>query len=272
MQKLNKYQLLIIVLLLNNTIKAQITRYSDINRVGWCGNHFVFKLNEKLDLVADYQIRRDNLGKNDLLQQGRAGFQYNFSPKQSVTVGYSFIETYPYGDLDYPVSPSGYKYPEHRIYEQLVLKDVVGRFEITHRYRHELRWVARQDALHMHEILEWRRSNRFRYLFRVQAALQGITIEPKEFYVAWQNELLVNFGSKVKYNVFDQFRTAPLLGYKFSPKFKIEIGAIAQMVQLGGIYPSSSVSKTVFQYNIGYNINTFFNFDCTKKAKAKPQQ
>ncbi len=269
MHNLNKYHLLIITLVLNNIISAQITRFSDINNVGWCGNHFVFKLNKKVDLVADYQIRRDNWIKNDLLQQGRAGIQYNFSPKQSATIGYSFIETYPYGDLNYPISPSGYKYPEHRIYEQVVLKDQIGRFELTHRYRHELRWVAKQDAAHMHEILEWRRSNRFRYLLRVQAALQGPTIEPKEFYFVWQNEILINFGSKVKYNVFDQYRSAPMFGYKFSPKFKIEFGAIVQIAQLGA-YPSGSVGKSVFQYNMGYNINTFFNFDCTKKDKVIP--
>lgn len=258
--------------LLLNTVSAQNSRYSDFNQIGWASFNFGFKLNQKLDLTGDYQFRRDELGLKTQQHQLRAGLLYNINKKASVLVGYSFIETFPFGDERFPLSPSMLKYPEHRVYEQLILKDVIGRVELTHRYRLEQRFAAYQPTAYSHKIEEWRRTNRFRYMLRMQVPLKGNTLEEKEPYIAAYDELFVSFGSMVKYNMFDQNRSAVLFGYKVSKAFRIEAGPYAQIAQLGSLRNVSGYSpnKTIMQYNLGYIINAYFNFDLTKKNPTIP--
>ncbi len=262
----------ILTILFSNAIKAQNSRYSDFNQIGWASFNFGIKVSKKLDVTGDYQLRRDELGLRTQQHQVRAGLLYNINKNASVLVGYSFIETFPFGDDRFPLSPSRLKYPEHRIYEQLIFKDQIGRVELTHRYRLEQRWVAFQPTEYSHVIEERRRSNRFRYLLRIQVPLNGPTLEEKESYFAAYNEIFVSFGSVVKYNMFDQNRSALLFGHKFSKAFRIEAGPYAQIAQLGALRQVSGYSsnKTIMQYNLGYIINAYFNFDLTKKETAVP--
>lgn len=267
-----RYILLTLTLSLSAMVSAQNSRYSDFNQIGWASFNFGFKVSHKFDVTGDYQFRRDELGLKTQQHQLRAGLLYNLNKKASVLIGYSFIETFPFGDPNYPLSPSMLKYPEHRIYEQLMFKDQIGRVELTHRYRLEQRWVAFQPTAYSHEIQEWRRTNRFRYLLRFQVPLKGDKLDEKEPYFAGYDELFINFGSMVKYNMFDQNRSALLFGYKFSKTLRIEAGPYAQIAQLGSLrnVPGYSPNKTIMQYNLGYIINAYFNFDLTKPEAPKP--
>lgn len=268
-----KHCLLITTLCIINISHAQNSRYSDFNKIGWASFNFGFKLNSKLDITADYQLRRDELGLKTQQHQWRAGLQYTINKKASVLVGYSFIETFPFGDPRFPLSPSKVNYPEHRIYEQLVLKDQIGKVELTHRYRLEQRFGAYQPIVNSHEIQEWRYTNRFRYLLRFQVPFKGETTDVKEWYFAGYNEIFVSFGHFVRYNMFDQNRSALLLGYKFSKSFRIEAGPYAQIAQLGSLRNVSGYSdnKTIMQYNLGYIINAYINLDLTKKKPEAPK-
>jgi hypothetical protein len=270
MLKSFKYFLIVLNLcLINQNGAAQVARYSDINNIGWVSLNLGIKLNKRFDIAADCQIRRDDFGLKAQQQQYRAGINYNFNKKTSVLVGYSFIETFPYGDMNYPISPSMVSFPEHRIYEQLVIKDQVGIVELTHRYRLEQRWVASQTEAYSHHIDEWRHTNRFRYNLKFQLPLQGKTIDEKEWYFAGYDEIFFSFGSQVRYNLFDQNRSALLLGYKFSKSFRIEAGPFAQIVQFGSLknVPDHAPNKTIMQYNLGYIVNAYLNLDWSKKTE-----
>ncbi len=171
--------------------------------------------------------------------------------------------------MDYPISPSKVNFPEHRTYQQLVVKDQLGAVELTHRYRLEQRWVASQLQEYSHHIDEWRRTNRFRYLLRFQLPFKGTALGEKAWYFAGYNELFVSFGSKVRHNLFDQNRSSLMLGYKFSKRFRIEAGPFSQIVQFGSLrnVPGLAPDKTIVQYNLGYIINAYFNFDLGKKTE-----
>jgi len=53
-------------------------------------------------------------------------------------------------------------------------------------------------------------------MLHFQVPFKGTTTVEKEWYFAGYSELFVSFVSKVRYNVFEQNRSALLLGYKFS--------------------------------------------------------
>jgi hypothetical protein len=259
---------MLILCFVNETVMAQVARYSDINNIGWVSLNLGMKLSSRFDILADCQIRRDDFGLSAQQMQYRAGLNYNINKKASVLLGYSFIETYPYGDVNYQISPSRVNFPEHRVYQQLVLKDQVGIIELSHRYRLEQRWVASQSVEYSHHIDEWRRTNRFRYNLKFQLPLQGKTIDEKEWFFGGYNEIFINFGSKVRYNLFDQNRSSLLLGYKFSKSFRIEAGPFSQIVQLGSLknVPGLAPNKTIVQYNLGYLVNAYLNLDFSKKT------
>ncbi len=247
---------------------SQVARYSDINNIGWLVMNFDVRLNDKLDIVSDHQIRRDEWGLKSQQYLHRAGLNYRVNKKVSLLAGYAFIQTFPYGDMNYPVSSSRVNFPENRIFQQLTVKDQVGAMELTHRYRLEQRWVASQIREYSHDINEWKMSNRFRYMLRFQMPFRGVVTETKSWYFAGYNELFLSFGRHVGFNVFDQNRSALLIGYKAGKVFRLEAGPFAQILQLGALrnVPGLAPDKTIVQYNLGYTVNVYFNFDAGKKA------
>jgi hypothetical protein len=221
----------------------------------YTGSH---KLSDKWGLHLEIQIRR-----NDLLAKGqqlllRPGINYYFNGQATATVGYGFVETYPYGEF-----AAKSKFPEHRLWEQLQLKTQLDRFEIINRFRLEQRWVhapalqpdstyAAGDAIY---------SNRFRVMGRVSVPFKGKTIEDKSFYLAASDELFVNFGKNVAFNIFDQNRAYIGLGYKLPKIGRLEIGYLNQLVV------KSDAIKIESNHTVQVALNSTIDF--RKKQAAK---
>ena len=93
-------------------------------------------------------------------------------------------------------------------------------------------------------------------MFRAQIPLKGREITDKTPYAAIYDEVFVGFGKNVNENVFDQNRLGLLIGYRFSPKVRIEGGFLSQIVQVG----REITGRNVFQYNSGMIISTHFSF------------
>ena len=62
---------------------------------------------------------------------------------------------------------------------------------------------------------------RFRYRMTFELPLNGRSIDSKEWYLKLNNEFL-NFYENKKYNL--EFRSSPLVGFKFSDQNKLEFG------------------------------------------------
>lgn len=234
-------------------------RTSAYNTIGWYmyfGDH---KISKKWSIHTEYQWRRDELIVHWQQSLARVGINYQFHEQIILTLGYAMIETFPYGEI--PIASLGYAFPEHRIYEQVLIKNNIGRFNLSHRYRLEQRWLGQLTAGQGRTITGWRDVHRLRYQFRVALALKGNTIDPKEFYLAMYDEIFVGFGSKIKQNVFDQNRLYGALGYKVSKPMSIELGYLNQIVQHGNTYNSTNV----FEYNNGLQVAITYNLDFTPK-------
>ena len=89
------------LIILSVTTKAQTTRSNVINFNAWFmyfGNH---KISEKIGWHSEIQIRRSEIiAKNQQLLL-RTGMDY-YSTHYRFTLGYAFIETYPYGEFAVP--------------------------------------------------------------------------------------------------------------------------------------------------------------------------
>lgn len=243
-----------------NIVFSQNTRITDHNQIGWYNYFGTFKVAEKYSIHSEYQWRRDNYITDK--QQGllRVGLNYQANPKLQLRLGYAWIETYPYGD--YTINSQGKDFTEHRIFQMATLTDKISKFDISHRFMLEQRFIGRYTKPELSIEDDYLLLHRLRYMLRVQMPLIGKEIKNKTPYIAAYNEILIGFGKNVNENIFDQNRIGLLLGYRFNNIFRIEGGYLNQTVQLG----REIDQRNVFQSNNGLIVNTLINLDFTKKS------
>ncbi len=233
---------------------SQNTRLKEYNDVGWYSVNTTLSLDDKWSLAGEFHLRRDNLVSDPQQTMFKVALNRLAAPGVNVRVGYTFAETYNYGT--YPLNAFGKQFSEHRAYEMVSLNNKTGIIDHTHRFMLEQRWVGRYSSPALDTEDEFPFTNRFRYMYRFQIPLKGREISDRTPYAAIYDEILVGFGKNVNENVFDQNRFGALLGYRFSPVFRLEGGFISQIAQL-----SREINgRNVFQHNRGLIINGSLNF------------
>lgn len=236
-------------------LTAQIQRISNSNNVGWYNLFLTTKLNTKLSFHSELQIRRNQILLEDKQKLFRLGLNFQSRPNVLFRTGYSFIETYAYGNL--PLNVFGKAFSEHRAFQMVQLSEKEGIFNMTHRFMLEQRFVGRYNSEDMDSEESFPLTNRMRYMFRIQTPLLKNKTEEKFLYFAFYDEVFIGFGNNVNANVFDQNRIGALIGYKLDNKTRLEIGYLNQILQYG----RELNNQSVFQYNNGIILNVSFDID-----------
>jgi len=234
---------------------SQEQRLADHNAIGWFVYTGTFKIKPRVSVHTEYQWRRINTLKN--WQQGlsRAGINYAVRKDVSLNVGYAFAETFPYGDY-----PNASVFPEHRIYEQVVINNPLGKVAVSHRFTLEQRFVGKVTFQNAIKNIDYVFLNRMRYRVKAEFPFQKKNTAKKTWSVGFQDELFIGWGKNIGANVFDQNRFALLMGCKVNPLLKIEGGYLSQILQQG----KRINDKPVFQYNNGFMLAAHFTFDFTQ--------
>ena len=237
-----------LLVMLFNTSYAQNTRLSEHNTIGWFSTTITPKLSSKISAHIEYIGRRDNLIKDWQQSLLRVGVNFKVHPQVTLHAGYGYIDTYPYGTYSLAAIPK--RFPEHRIYEQVVVNGTVAKINIMHRLRLEQRWLGRFTSINSNKPDSYVYLNRLRYMTRIDVPIK------KKFYAAAYDEIFIGFGKNVNENIFDQNRLGLMVGYKANNTFRLESGFINQIVQLG----REINGRNVFQYNSGVIVNSYINF------------
>jgi hypothetical protein len=222
--------------LISLPVLGQSQRVGDTNTNGWYmffGDH---RLNDHWGIHTEFQWRRHNVITDPQQLLLRGGANYYAGNSTMLTLGYGHIESY----------SSGEYFPEQRIYEQVQLRDNVGRLGLSHRYRLEQRWIELAGTSN------YVYQNRARYMLRGTLPLMGPTLDSKEPYVSAYEEILIGFGNNVP-NIFDQNRAYAAMGYKLSRDASVETGYMYQI--------SQQRNRTDFQHNHTLQIGFTYNFD-----------
>lgn len=251
---MKRTSILLLLLCISLASYSQNTRIKDINSIGWYALISTIKLDDKWSLAGEFQWRRENVISDSQQNLFRVGINRLIYPGVNIRAGYALAETFNYGDI--PLNNLGKQFTEHRAYEMLGLNNKFGIVDNSHRLMLEQRWVGRYSNVSLEKEDDYVYTNRLRYMFRVQIPLKGREIADKTPYAAVYDEVFVGFGKNVNENVFDQNRLGLLLGYRFSPKVRIEGGFLSQIVQVG----REISGRNVFQYNEGIIVSTNFNF------------
>ena len=179
------------------------------------GNWLIYignvKLKNNWDFHNEVQYRNYNsIGDLEQLLL-RTGIGYSFNEgKNNILFGYGYILSENYiGDSDDKISIN-----EHRIFQQFISKQTIGRSKLTHRYRFEQRFIEDDFKL------------RFRYFLAINIPF----FKSEKVYFSIYDEIFLNTES----SVFDRNRLFGGLGYYLSPSVRFELGYMNQFFETSG--------------------------------------
>lgn len=207
---------LLFILLLSTTLTAQSG--PDEDKLGsWYMYFFNATLGDgPFGVQGDIQYRAWDAG-GDLEQLLlRGGLTYRPEDANVLfTLGYANVTSGAFGDSD---ATSG----ESRIYQEVLLPQKLGqRFQLTHRFRYEQRFVEDQDF-----------RTRFRYNIFLNVLLNATEMEKKTLYLALYNEIFINgqtdIGDGRTVERFDRNRTYLGLGYALAGNLRVQAGWMQQ--------------------------------------------
>ena len=203
--------------------------------------------------MTEYQWRRADGFRHWQQSLLRLGLEYEINPKVSVMGGYAWIKTFPYG-----TQPILHEFNEHRMFEQVYLKDKAGRLEVQHRYRIEQRFLEQYALNSSGNVVQvdpvFR--NRIRYRALVMLPLSRKTMGDQTLFLSINNELFVGFGKGIAKNPIDQNRFITALGWRFNAQTNIQVGYLNQF-----IFKSNAIDM---ERNHSLWISMVYNLDFTK--------
>jgi hypothetical protein len=193
--------------------------------LNYVGDHPLF--GSPWGLHLEVQNRRAELGDEWQQLLIRPGINYTLSPTITVSAGWAYVKTYPYGDF-----PTAHEFPENRAWEQVVYSQKAFNLEFQHRLRLEQRWIGelQRQGGGDYSLQNWRYENRIRYMLRTNVPLSA----DKKTYLALWDEVFFNFGNNVSHNYFDQNRAFVGIGRKLTDTTRIEVGFMEQTVKRRG--------------------------------------
>ena len=178
------------------------------------GNWLIYIGSKKLDnqwnIHHEVQYRNyDAIGDLEQLLL-RTGVGKNLTDgNNNLLLGYGFIRSENYTSEEDKIVIN-----EHRIFQQFITKQSIGKLGLQHRYRFEQRFVEDDFKL------------RFRYFLGISYPLTD------QFYLSSYNEIFLNtfFFAYTVQNAFDRHRLYGGLGYILSDRIKIELGYMNQFL------------------------------------------
>jgi hypothetical protein len=198
---------LTLVFALPNLVQGQESNLG--NWLIYIGNK---QLNEKWNLHHEVQYRNyDAIGDLEQLLL-RTGLGYTFGEsKKNILLGYGYILSENYNsEMDLKKSVN-----EHRIFQQFISKQKLGKLKLSHRYPFEQRFVESDFKM------------RVRYFLGVNVPISSE--EENKYYFSAYNELFLNTKSKL----YDRNRLYGGFGYHLNKKVRLELGYMNQFFNEG---------------------------------------
>lgn len=199
------------LLALYSTLAAQdrVTRNFAHAWLTYDGDHRLKNSPWSLHLEGHWRRHDAGLTWQQLLL--RPGITYSFNPKVSASLGYAFVETWPYGQ-----PPGMPKFTEHRLWEQLALRYKTGKVSWGSRFRFENRWLE-QPLLS-----EYRFENRLRMMQKL-----AVPLSERAYFTAF-DEFWLYVKPYVSSSVIDQNRAYAAIGWRLASDWQLETGYMHQ--------------------------------------------
>jgi len=219
----------LLFLTLTQSAHPQAADVPKTNLKGWYMLISDFPVGNKWTLNFDGTWRRHNVLESWMQILLRPGVTYQVNDSLSFTGGYSYRWTF-----QTPESSVRYTVPEHRAWEQITLRQKIGRVDLMHRYRIEQRF-------HGHVVLtpelkprvdDWTYQNRFRYAIKGTVPMARRPSEQNGWYLVFTLELFLSSGPTMGAHLFDQVRLYAAIGRSLNKNLKFEFGYMDRFMAL----------------------------------------
>jgi hypothetical protein len=222
--------------------------------VEWLGVTSNIKISNRVSLLAEGQFRF--VQSLDPMQfQFRTGIDISVNKSLSIMpLGY----VYTWNEL-YGKQPASFVNNEHRLFEQMVYKQHVGRVHFQHRLRLEQRFIQIHSTNNGEVINEGYhlKTQRYRYRFSVNIPLNKSKMEAGTLYANIYDEVFLSRGKSVSYHQPDQNRVFAGVGYQFTKLVSMQAGAFYQLL--------IKSNGTKQENNVGLQVQVNYNIDLMKK-------
>jgi hypothetical protein len=195
------------------------TKLLDFNPHGWFSYSGDHPVSGPWGLHFDAQWRRSDFGTEWQQYQLRPGLNYQWSENLLLTLGYVYTRSYPYGEF-----PARAAFPEHRMYQQALVRHSAGAVRMQHRIRMEQRWIE-----YPNQPSEWTYQNRFRYLLKADFPLSKREDGSIKWYLPVYDEIVIGIPPNYGARPFDQNRIFAGVGYSTGP-VNFELGYLKQFL------------------------------------------
>lgn len=173
------------------------------------------RIAERLSIHSELQVRTFQPLSNFNQFLPQIGLNWHFKHNAILTAGYGFM---PGSTFD--AGSGTLSSREHRIWQQFILLNKIGRLKFEHRYRFEERWLRNDFGTQY--------LNRARYRLLMLLPLNHPEMEANTFFLALFDEILLNLQAFP----FDQNRLYGALGYKLNKTFSFQAGYMYHRVGL----------------------------------------
>lgn len=171
----------------------------------WGAWYMYFGTNQvtnKLSIHTEAQFRFYEVVSNFNQLLLRTGLNYHINNKAIATLGYAYIGT----DNTYLEFPGEEDSKEHRIFQQFITKNEVGKVTFEHRYRLEQRFISTQTD----DFTEHRARYRLQLTYPIT----------EHWFINAYDEVFINLQEPI----FGQNRLYGALGYKCNADLTIQLG------------------------------------------------
>lgn len=247
--KTHVLKLLLLVVLHFNALEVfaqQKETYSDV----WFFMGNKLNISEKWSISNELHIRRTHFLKHWEQLLVRPAVNYKLNKTVDFSIGYSFLQTYPFTSYMKP-----FPVKEHNVWEQIQLHHKVSIVKFSHRLRFEQRFNEQfaEDTAHQYQEDGYLFSNRIRYRFTLK-----IPFAKKFFFKAF-NEIMIRMNKNFRKPDFDRNWLYGGFGYQFSKSGNIQIGYLNQLIK---------ITPDLFQFHPTVVIGMTYNFTIKKDKKT----
>jgi hypothetical protein len=182
----------------------------------WFGYFNQTRFTNKVGMWLDIHYRTtDSFADRPFLFMIRPALTYFIKDNLRVNVGYTFASHFPGKGL----STTRY---EHRPWQQIWWNQKYSGLTT-------LQWLRLEQRFN-EKVVSDEKIDGYNYVFRVRynfsffIPLKGKELSPKTPFLAFANEVFLNFGDNVVYNTFDQNRLFGGVGYQFTSHLNAQLG------------------------------------------------
>jgi len=205
----------------------------------WWSLNSTTRVTDRFGVIGDFHVRRTDFVSDPSFYFVRAGANFWITERLTAALGYAHMWNAPAHE-DWETWSD-----ENRIYQQVQYATRFGSTSVLHRLRNEQRWkeVVAGDSL----TGETAFSNRVRYLLSFTIPVAANPALPA---VVLSDEILVQFGSDIVLNTFDQNRLFAGIKKSVTPTLSFDLGYML-------VYQEKASG---YEYDLNHTLRWFFYF------------